>query len=234
MKATDWEFTKRAMLFGMIMGFGFFLYSFDHQNAAALFANWLSAKWQWNADLVARGLLLVAALLLAVAAFLRTWASAYLHAGVVYASEVKTALLVADGPYRYVRNPLYFANALMAVALGAAMSRSGFLLAVAAMLLFCYRLIFREEAALQANQGASYAAYRNAVPRFWPAISPRIAASGRQPNWAAGWQAESWYWGFALALLLFAFTLNQVLFFGITSISILWFWLSSTVLKKRE
>ena len=58
-----------------------------------------------------------------LAALVRTWASAYLHSSVVYAAEVKTASLVADGPYRQVRNPLYFGNVLMVIGIGSMMSR---------------------------------------------------------------------------------------------------------------
>ena len=74
--------------------------------------------------------------MLVLAALIRTWASAYLHAGVVYAPEVKTESLVADGPYRRVRNPFYFANVLIAIGMGAMMSRIGFFVAVVAMLVF--------------------------------------------------------------------------------------------------
>jgi protein-S-isoprenylcysteine O-methyltransferase Ste14 len=105
--------------------------------------------------------------LLTVAALLRTWASSYLSAGVVYAAEVKTESLVADGPYRQVRNPLYLANVLMVIGMGAMMSRTGFIVAVAAMLVFCYRLILREESELQTSQGEPYEGYSKAVPRLW-------------------------------------------------------------------
>jgi protein-S-isoprenylcysteine O-methyltransferase Ste14 len=200
MKATSWEFSNRALLFGLIFAVSFPLYFLDPQNSTAALANWIGSKWQMDADLVARLLFAFAALLLVLAALIRTWASSYLHATVVYAAEVKSASLVADGPYRHVRNPLYFANVLMIIGMGAMMSRVGFFVALAAMLVFCYRLIFREEAELQANQGEQYEAYRKAVPRLWPALWPRIASAGRRATWAEGFKAESWYWGFAAVL----------------------------------
>lgn len=234
MKATHWEFTNRALLFGLIFAFSFPLYFLDHQNSTAAFANWLGTRLQRNADLVARLLFAFAAVLLIVAALLRTWSSAYLRAGIVYASELKTESLVADGPYRQVRNPLYFANVLMVIAVGAMMSRLGFFVAVVAMLVFCYRLILREEAELQANQGEHYKGYRNAVPRLWPALWPRIASAGRQAKWADGFKAESWYWGFAAALVAFAITLKLWLFFAILGVSLILFWVSSVVLQKNS
>jgi protein-S-isoprenylcysteine O-methyltransferase Ste14 len=191
MKATNWEFTNRALLFGLIFAFSFPLYFLDHQNSAAALASWLGFRLQKDPDSVARLLFAFAAILVIVAALVRTWASSYLRADVVYAAEVKTESLVADGPYRQVRNPLYFANVLMVIGIGAMMSRLGFFVAAAAMLVFCYRLILREEAELQANQGAQYEGYSKAVQRLWPSLWPRIASGGRQAKWADGFKAES-------------------------------------------
>ena len=234
MRATNWEFRNRALLFGLVFAVSFPLYLVDHQNSTGALASWVASGLPSRADLVARFLLAFAAVLLLVAALLRTWASAYLRAGVVYASEVKTASLVADGPYRQVRNPLYFANVLMVIAVGAMMSRLGFFVAVVAMLLFCYRLILREEAELQAVQGEQYQGYRKAVPRLWPALRPRIASAGHQARWADGFKAESWYWGFASALVAFAITLRLTLFFAILTASLALFWVSSIVLQKKS
>jgi protein-S-isoprenylcysteine O-methyltransferase Ste14 len=232
MKATNWEFTNRALLFGLIFAFSFPLYFLDHQNSTVGLANWLGSRLHRNADLIAHLLLAFAAVLLIVAALIRTWSSAYLCSGVVYASELKTESLVADGPYRQVRNPLYFANVLMVIAVGSMMSRLGFFVAVVAMLAFCYRLIGREEAELQASQGERYEDYRSAVPRLWPALQPRIASAGRQAKWADGFKAESWYWGFAAALVVFVITLKVWLFFAILGASLVLFWISSVVLQK--
>jgi protein-S-isoprenylcysteine O-methyltransferase Ste14 len=234
MKATDWEFTNRALLFGLIFSFSFPLYFLDHQNSTAALASWLGSRLQRVPDLVARLLFAFAAILMIVAALLRTWASSYLCAGVVYAAELKTDSLVADGPYRLVRNPLYFANVLMVIGMGAMMSRMGFLVAVVGMFVFCYRLILREEAELQANRGEQYAGYSNAVPRLWPSLWPRIASAGRQARWTEGFKAESWYWGFAAALVTFAITLRLTLFFSILAGSLVLFWVSSVARQRKS
>src|SRR5580698_10374363 len=170
MRATYWEFKNRALVFGLIFGFSYSAYVLDRQNSAAALANWLSAARGIDSDLIARCLFILAACLLVIAALIRTWASSYLNANVVYASEVKTESLVADGPYRHMRNPLYFANMLLALGMGAMMSRLGFFVAVIAMLVFCYRLILCEESDLQASQGEQYRRYRSAVPRLWPSF----------------------------------------------------------------
>lgn len=234
MKATNWEFANRATVFGLIFGCTFPLYGLDHQNSTIALSNCLGAKLQMDADLIARLLLAVATLLLVVAAFIRTWASSYLQASVVYAAEVKSESLVADGPYRRVRNPLYFANVLTVIVMGALMSRLGFLVAVLAMLVFCYRLILREEAELQASQGQPYHIYCKTVPRLWPSLWPRVASAGSQARWTEGIKAESWYWGFAAALITYAITLKFELFFGILAVSLALFWVSSAVLRKKS
>lgn len=234
MRATSWEFTNRALVFGLIFGVAFPLYAVDHQNGTAALADWIGARFQVNADLVARWLFALAAGCVALAALVRTWASAYLNAGVVYASEVKTETLVADGPYRQVRNPLYLGNVLLAIGMGSLMSRIGFCVAVLAMLVFCYRLILREEAELEASQGERYRRYRDAVPRLWPALRPRVPAAARPANWSDGFKAEAWSWGFAAAIAGFAITLSTTVFFVILGASLLVFWVSSAVLQKKS
>jgi len=225
MRATNWEFKNRAMVFGLIFGFSFSLYFLDSQNSAAALANWIGAARGIDTNLVARLLLALATCLLFAAALMRSWASSYLQANVVYAAEVKTASLVADGPYRHVRNPLYFANVLLAIGMGAMMSRVGFFVAIIAMLVFCYRLILREESELQATQGAQYDLYRKAVPRLWPSPWPRTPSAGRQPDWSAGFRSELWCWGFALSVAAFAITLSNLAFFAILGVSVVVLWL---------
>jgi protein-S-isoprenylcysteine O-methyltransferase Ste14 len=233
MRATNWEFKNRALVFGLIFGLSFSVYAVDPQNSAAALANWLGATLRIDANLLGRLLFAFGTCLLVVAALMRTWASSYLQASVVYAAEVKTESLVADGPYRHVRNPLYFANIFLALGMGALMSRLGFFVAVLAMLVFCYRLILREESDLQASQGEQYRRYRNAVPRLWPSFAPRTASAGRQASWAAGLKAEFWCWGFAIAVAAFAITLNTTAFFIILGASLVVFWFSTSILQKK-
>jgi hypothetical protein len=114
------------------------------------------------------------------------------------------------------------------------MSRLGFFVAVVAMLVFCYRLILREEAELRVTQGQRYDAYCKAVPRLWPSLWPRAASVGRQPMWGEGIKAEGWYWGFAAALIAYAITLKLKLFFAILVASLVLFWVSSVALRKES
>jgi hypothetical protein len=99
---------------------------------------------------------------------------------------------------------------------------------------FCYRLTLREETELRAVQGERYDRYVKAVPRLWPSLLPRIASAGQRPNWAAGFKAELWYWGFPLSVLAFAVSLDLRIFYGVLALSVLSFWLGSWLLQRKH
>jgi protein-S-isoprenylcysteine O-methyltransferase Ste14 len=220
MQASAWEFKNRASVFGMLFGLSFGLYAIDPVNSTSACVNAIGARWPLDEDRLAQWLLVGASLLVGGAALLRTWASAYLKAAVVYAAAVKSADLVADGPYRHVRNPLYLANVWLAIGMGAFMSRLGCILAIVAMWVFCYRLIRLEEAGFDTMQEPSYERYRAAVPRWWPSWSARTPARGAAPNWSAALKAECWCWGYALGALAFALTLKFWLFCTLVALSL--------------
>ena len=58
----------------------------------------------------ARIVIVAGALLVFLAAGLRTWGAAYLRTEVVHDTAQHSEALVADGPFRYTRNPLYLAS----------------------------------------------------------------------------------------------------------------------------
>ena len=131
----------------------------------------------------------VAALFAVVAAAIRTWATAYLDVQVMVAGQVQTARLVADGPYRYVRNPLYLGNILLAIGFGIMASRIGCAILIVGMWLFVYRLILREEAGISARHGDSYRAYSRDGPAV--ATGPAPAVTFCQPVSLTGPAASS-------------------------------------------
>jgi protein-S-isoprenylcysteine O-methyltransferase Ste14 len=151
------------------------------------------------------------AVLVFVTAALRTWGAAYLCTDVVHDSAQHSEALVADGPFRHTRNPLYLANIPMAAGIGVMASRLGWVFLIVASWIFVYRLIFREEETLEQSQGESYRAYLKAVPRFWPSLTPRLPAGGRNPKWAQAFVGESFIWLFGLAESCLAITLNPKL-----------------------
>ncbi len=77
--------------------------------------------------------------------------------------------LVAAGPYRWSRNPMYI-GAGIALCGAALFYQSAALVAFAAGFLVVTHLfvVFYEEPTLERTFGARYADYRNAVPRWMP------------------------------------------------------------------
>jgi Phospholipid methyltransferase len=163
-----------------------------------------------EAERFARIVILFGSLLVFLAASLRTWGAAYLRTEVVHDSAQHSEALIADGPFRYTRNPLYLANLPMAAGIGVLASCSGFIFLVLANWIFVYRLIAREEESLLKTQGESYRAYCRAVARFWPALKPRVPSGNRRPDWGQAIAGESFVWIFGLAELLVAITLRPL------------------------
>lgn len=221
MRATTFEFRYRFVILGLIYWAGFSCYAFDPVQAARWLAEHLAGNLAaapgWHE---LRALLAAAALLTVAAAGLRTWASAYLHSVVVHDAALHSEHLVADGPFRFVRNPLYLGGMMLAIGFGAFASRSGFWVIVLAHWIFYSRLIGREEAELDRSQGDRFRAYRAAVPRLWPAARPRLPAGGAPPQWGQAWLGETFLWIFAIAAVAYASTLSERLFFWIVGISL--------------
>ena len=131
-----------------------------------------------------------AALLAALALMLRVWGTAYLGSGVVHHIEMKAGALMADGPYRYVRNPLYLGSWFLFAALAFVMPPTGAAVAMVLLTLFMLRLILAEEAFLTAQLGEPYQAYRRAVPRLFPRLRTNLPARMVKPHWGRAVLAE--------------------------------------------
>jgi protein-S-isoprenylcysteine O-methyltransferase Ste14 len=219
MRATDFEFHYRFWFILLIFALAFGCDTFDRTNAvvalvqgylpndprldSAAARHWLQVWFAFSATLVA------------AAAWMRSWGSAYLRVEVVLDSVVRTEKLVANGPFRYIRNPLYFGNFLMAAGIGMLASRTGWLVLMLGQILFAVRLIGREEAALAESQGDGYRAYVAAVPRLLPALRPRGPAGNTQPRWLQGFLGEGWMWLLALGGFILAWRLDFHLYWRI-------------------
>ncbi len=204
MKATKFEFERRFWIIATIYLIGFSI-SRDSSLVHQL-RQWVAPSV--DSHLFGHLVFFLGALLVSSAAALRTWGAAFLKSDIVHDPHQHSENLVADGPFRFTRNPLYFANLPMAAGIGLLASTAGFVFLVLANWIFVYRLIFREEAALSQTQGASYQKYLEAVPRFWPSLTPRVAAGGAIPRWPQAFFGETFIWLFTLAELSIAITLN--------------------------
>jgi protein-S-isoprenylcysteine O-methyltransferase Ste14 len=141
-------------------------------------------------------------------AVLRVWATAYIGAGVMGDKSLRADHVVASGPYRHLRNPLYLGNLLTCLAISILMPLGGALFFLLGCTLLTAALVAAEGPYLSRQLGASYAAYRTRVPSFLPAIRPHVEAAQVLPRWAQSLAAESFHVGFAACLLVFAWQYN--------------------------
>jgi hypothetical protein len=126
--------------------------------------------------------------------------------------RLQTSRLVADGPYRFVRNPLYLGNILLAIGIGAMANYAGFAILMIGNTVFVWRLILREEAGFEAAQGQIFRNYCRTVPRLIPSLRPRIPPAGGVPDYAAALLGELFCWAFTVPVVVFAVTLYQQLY----------------------
>jgi protein-S-isoprenylcysteine O-methyltransferase Ste14 len=134
--------------------------------------------------------IVVAALLAAAGAMFRVWGTAYLGPGVVHSAQMKAGAVMADGPYRHVRNPLYLGVWCMVAAMSFIMPPTGALFTMAMLSVFLLRLILGEEAFLLAQLGEPYRDYLHAVPRLFPRVKTNLPPSEGTPHWGNALIAE--------------------------------------------
>jgi protein-S-isoprenylcysteine O-methyltransferase Ste14 len=163
------------------------------------------------------------ALVAAVGAGLRIWASAWLGSGVVLHGQMQAGTLMADGPYRYVRNPLYLGIWFVFAALALLMPPTGALFMMIAASIFQLALIFGEEAFLAAQFGEPYRVYLLAVPRLFPRLRTTLAPSGNKPHWLQAALSEITPLGVFITIAFLSWTYDNrlmaraiLVFFGLS------------------
>jgi protein-S-isoprenylcysteine O-methyltransferase Ste14 len=205
MKATAFEFRYRSLLNLIHFWIAFQLYSVDHVNVIWALVQWTNLRSSVSVHLI----FAFGALLVGLAAALRTWAAAYLRSDVVHDPALHTEKLVADGPYRHLRNPLYLGTFLLCVGIGFLASRSGFVVLVGGAALRISRLIGREEDELAKQQGLNFREFCRRVPRLLPSLRSRVPSAGLSPQWGQAFRGEAFMWGFFITMIAFAITLQS-------------------------
>lgn len=194
MRATAIEFRLRMTIMIVIVVLGFWAPWIELFNNGALDLGRRISLLEWLAlELSRTGMLsfayatpvviVVAALFAAAGAVLRVWGSAYLGYGTVHHAQMQAGAVMADGPYRYVRNPLYLGGWCMMAAMAFVMPPAGALFAMPLLTLFLFRLILGEEAFLSEKLGDSYRAYLRSVPRLIPRLRGALPPAGHKPHW---------------------------------------------------
>lgn len=194
MRASAIEFRLRMLIMVVLVALGFWAPWLQLHPLAALDPGRRIPLLAWLALEVSRAGLLpftyaapaaigVATALAAAGAVLRVWGSAYLGYDTVHHREMQSGGVMADGPYRFVRNPLYLGGWCMMAAMAFLMPPSGAVVAMPLLAVFLLRLILAEEAFLTATLGEPYRAYLREVPRLIPRLRGSLPPAGHKANW---------------------------------------------------
>lgn len=196
MRATALEFRLRVAIIALIVVVGFWapwIEAWDFGRRVSLL-EWLALEFSHTGLMQFAGAtvmaILLATVLAALGAILRVWGTAYLGAGVVHHAQIKAGTVASEGPYRFVRNPLYLGTWCMVAALAFAMPPTGALFTMVLLTVFELRLILGEEAFLANQAGESYAAYKERVPRLYPRLRGALPPSSRRAHWGRAVVAE--------------------------------------------
>jgi protein-S-isoprenylcysteine O-methyltransferase Ste14 len=228
MKATHVVFRFRFLIHAVIFLLGFnvpwdYWLHFDMDASGStwlLLSTWLARNHWLSFSGATVALLIFGAICALKAALLRTFGSAYMGFSTVQSLSMHGDKVVAAGPYRYVRNPLYLGIIMLTFSLALLMPPSGAIFSIICVILFELALIAGEEPFLTEKLGQSYLDYRARVPKLIPALSPRIPASEAQPNWRAAFLGETFFWGFFLTWLIVGWRYNAILMAQGTLISL--------------
>jgi protein-S-isoprenylcysteine O-methyltransferase Ste14 len=126
---------------------------------------------------VATAVVIVCGALAALAAaVLRVWGVAYMGYAVARHGEMQGAAVVAAGPYRHLRNPLYVGGWFMMLAIALLMPPSGALFTVVLITIHFLRLILGEEAFLAEKLGSICAPCRDLCRGYAPVCQRQLCS----------------------------------------------------------
>ncbi|MGB6131423.1 MAG: isoprenylcysteine carboxylmethyltransferase family protein [Acidobacteriaceae bacterium] len=210
MKATQFEFRFRVWIAALLYVLGFWAPWTRYGNVAPDTTAWLAlstllARWGWLP--LSQATVLVTSLAIAcvfLGSALRIWGTAYLGNSVVHSGAMHAEQVMASGPYRHTRNPLYLGTWIFSIGVAILMPPSGAVFFLLATILFYFRLILGEEDYLTKQQGAAYLEYRQRVPRIVPSLLPRLASPGVSPRWLQALLGESYTFAFACCFAVLA------------------------------
>jgi len=213
MKSAPLDYRFRFVIHGLLYfcGFAFYWLPNAHESTWLVLTPQLERAGLFTFTSATITLLVLAIILSAIGAFLRTWGAAYLGANIVESQDMHGTTVLADGPFRHSRNPLYLGTFLHTFALALIMSPYGALFTLITIGLFQIRLIFVQEPFLAARLGQPYLDYCKRVPRILPSITPRVASSGAKPRWLQAVLGEIYMIGVPISFAIFGWRYNAFL-----------------------
>jgi protein-S-isoprenylcysteine O-methyltransferase Ste14 len=196
MKASAIEFRLRVVIIFVIIFLGFWAPWIDWWGIGKRISTleWLALEITRLGlvpfNVATPAVIVLSALIAAKGAILRVWGTAWLGPAIVQHSQMQAGAVMAGGPYRYVRNPLYLGTWGMVAAMAFIMPPTGALFVMVLLTIFQLRLIFAEEAYLTAQLGEPYKNYLRAVPRLVPRLRTTLPRSNSKPHWLRAVIAE--------------------------------------------
>lgn len=196
MRASAIEFRLRMVINTVVIVLGFWapwiqMLGIGHRiSLVEWLALELSRSGATSFALATTAVIIVGGVLALAGAVFRVWGTAYLGPSTVNHLNMLAGKVVADGPYRFVRNPLYVGLWCMVAALAFLMPVTGALFAVLVVTIFMVRLTLGEEAFLKEQLGDAYAAYLRTVPRFIPRLRGAPAPGRAEAHWLRAVAAE--------------------------------------------
>ena len=215
MRATRLEYKFRFFLHAVIIMLGFWApwceaLGWTRLSTWLVLSSWLS-RAGWLSFVAATNAVLIAAIVFVVlGAWLRVWGASYVGASVVNSRSMHGEAMLADGPYRRTRNPLYLGTILHIIGLAILMPPSGAIFCVALIWILNVRLAFAEEPFLTERFGEAYVEYRRRVPRFLPTLAPQVPAAGKPAHWLQGFLSEIYMVGVVITYVVFGWNFNAM------------------------
>lgn len=160
--------------------------------------------------------IVIGSILAAMGMVLRVWGAAYLGYDVVHHENMQGGAVMAAGPYRYMRNPLYLGGWFMMAAISLLLTPSGALFMLGLIGIFYLRLVLGEEAFLSEKLREPYRAYLRAVPRIVPRFRGALPRPDANPRWLTAMLTEVMPIGTFVTLAFVSWTYdNTAMLWGI-------------------
>ncbi len=163
---------------------------------------YMDVAWNWGA-MAARATMLIGACITLLGALVRLWGSSYLGGASVWSATPHAQAFVTDGPFAWVRNPLYLGNFLIILGFFANTTPLGLLGSMLGLALAQHYAVIEEERMLSIAHASAYHAYEQTVARWIPRI-PNHPASAVSPSLRLGFLAEIYTFGIVVAIFLWA------------------------------
>ncbi len=213
MRASNLEYRFRFPLHVLIFVLGFSPF-WESWLGLSQKSTWLTcsaalARQGWLGFQAATLVLLIAALVfVTLGAWFRVWGSAYVGASIVNSPAMHGETMLAGGPFRHTRNPLYLGTLLHTLGISLLMPPAGGIFTVAAIWILQIRLALAEEPFLESRFSQPYREYVALVPRFLPSPRPLVPSGGARGRWGQAFLGEIYFLGVVLTLLLFGWNFN--------------------------